>query len=268
LLTPGQTEIAANSKDGGFSDSIVITVKATHYTLTVEEGIGGYAHVNNERAYEPQFTLAAGDTVSLQALPYPGYEFSHWDGEGSGLLNSTTTATVSFIMPEEEVTLTPVFILSEALAAFITASGGITYQPSPRSATITLQDSAGKVVYTTQTNSDGAYTLSVPATPAGGSYTLTVTKPGYLKYIIKNFHFNDGDQLPPLDISQLAGDINGDGVVNAEDLTYLLAQFNKPPNEENNADIDGSGIVNAVDLTYLLAGFNKKDLEIDMTDDR
>ncbi|MCL1817081.1 MAG: hypothetical protein FWG43_05725 [Clostridiales bacterium] len=34
-------------------------------------------------------------------------------------------------------------------------------------------------------------------------------------------------------------------------MTYLLAQFNKPPNEENNADIDGSGIVNAVDLTYL-----------------
>ncbi|MCL1817080.1 MAG: hypothetical protein FWG43_05720, partial [Clostridiales bacterium] len=49
-----------------------------------------------------------------------------------------------------------------------------------------------------------------------------VTKPGYLKYIIKNFHFNDGDQLPPLDISQLAGDINGDGVVNAEDLTCLV----------------------------------------------
>ena len=57
--------------------------------------------------------------------------------------------------------------------------------------------------------------------------------------------------METIDISHLAGDVNGDGVVNAEDLTHLLTQFNKPPSEENNADIDGSGIVNAVDLPYL-----------------
>jgi hypothetical protein len=32
------------------------------------------------------------------------------------------------------------------------------------------------------------------------------------------------------------------------------------------ADIDGNGIVNAADLTYLLAGFNKRDVDIDMLD--
>jgi hypothetical protein len=29
------------------------------------------------------------------------------------------------------------------------------------------------------------------------------------------------------------------------------------------ADIDGNGIVNATDLTYLLAGFNKRDVVVE-----
>ena len=143
-------------------------------------------------------------------------------------------------------------------ASFAQVSGTILYQPSPISASVTLLDSAGiETIATAQTNTAGHYTLNVPQEPAETTYTLIITKPGYLKYTVKNYKLNT--QAPPetIDISQLAGDLNGDGVINAEDLTILLSQFNKPPHEENNADIDGNGIVNAVDLAYLLAGFNK-----------
>jgi hypothetical protein len=44
------------------------------------------------------------------------------------------------------------------------------------------------------------------------------------------------------------------------DLTCLLSEFNRVPLNFPNADIDGNGIVNAADLTYLLAGFNKRNV--------
>ena len=46
------------------------------------------------------------------------------------------------------------------------------------------------------------------------------------------------------------------------DLTYLLSELNHAANIYHNADIDGNGIVNATDLTYLLAGFNKQNVII------
>ena len=63
-----------------------------------------------------------------------------------------------------------------------------------------------------------------------------------------------------VDIRQWAGDVNGEGVVNAVDLTYLLSEFNRAPIIHMDADIDENGIVNAADLTYLLAGFNKRNV--------
>ena len=66
-----------------------------------------------------------------------------------------------------------------------------------------------------------------------------------------------------IDIRQIAGDVNGDGIVNAVDLTYLLSEFNRKPAVHDDADIDGNGIVNAADLTYLLAGFNKRAVVVD-----
>ena len=145
--------------------------------------------------------------------------------------------------------------------------GQIIYQPSPKPAIITLSNSTGTVA-SARTGLDGSYTLEVPAAPTGASYSLKVEKAGYLSYTIKNLKLSEGNHITTIDISQLAGDINGDGVVNAEDLTLLLHEFNSQPYTWLNTDIDGSGIVNAVDLAYLLAGFNKHDVIIQLTNEQ
>ncbi len=49
----------------------------------------------------------------------------------------------------------------------------------------------------------------------------------------------------------VAGDINGDGVVNGTDLLLLLNQFGGP----GNADLNGDGVVNGTDLLLLLNAF-------------
>jgi hypothetical protein len=139
----------------------------------------------------------------------------------------------------------------------ITLTGAILYQPSPIPATVTLYGSTGDPIVSA-TNTEGAYTLTVPAAPAGTTYTLVVTKPGYLSYTIWNLTLTSEVDIEAIDIRQLAGDVNGDGIVNAVDLTCLLSEFNRKPLSFANADIDGNGIVNAADLTYLLAGFNKR----------
>ncbi|MCL1817162.1 MAG: dockerin type I domain-containing protein, partial [Clostridiales bacterium] len=141
--------------------------------------------------------------------------------------------------------------------------GKVYYQPSSRPASITLCDSKGHSVYTTKTTNDGFFTLFAPITSAGEKYTLTIAKPGYLSYTIENIPLADGMDIGIIDLSPLAGDIDGDGFVNAEDLTYLLSDFNKAQAKpEYCTDIDGNGIVNAVDLTYLLAGFNKQSVVV------
>ena len=140
----------------------------------------------------------------------------------------------------------------------IASTGTILYQPSPRPATVTLYDSSQNIIYTATTGIDGTYVLSAPS--AGAGYTLVVTKPGYLSYTIRNLNLSAGGQIKTIDICQLAGDVDGNGVVNAADLTYLLSEFNRFPVNYPNADIDGNGIVNAADLTYLLAGFDKRNV--------
>jgi hypothetical protein len=148
----------------------------------------------------------------------------------------------------------------------ITITGAILYQTSHTPATTNIFNNADldTPIATATTATDGAYTLMVPISPQdeGALYTLKITKPGYLSYTVRNLTLADLPNAATADIRQLAGDVNGDGIVNAVDLTQLLSEFNREPLIFFDADIDGNGIVNAADLTYLLAGFNKRAVDI------
>jgi hypothetical protein len=126
---------------------------------------------------------------------------------------------------------------------------------------VTLYDSNDTLIQSEILGTNGSYNLIARADT---SNKLVITKPGYLSYTIENIILKEDEDMPTIDLNKLhlAGDVNEDGVINAEDLTYLLSEFNKKPVIWEYADIDGNGIVNAVDLTYLLAGFNKKDMVV------
>ena len=140
-------------------------------------------------------------------------------------------------------------------------SGAILYQPSSHQATVTLHNNKDNYTISTKTAANGAFTLTLPAPPQQGAlYTLVITKPGYLSYTLNNLTWAELAGIDKIDIQPIAGDVNGDGVVNAVDLAQLLSEFNRGPLVFLAADIDGNGIVNATDLTYLLAGFNKRNV--------
>jgi YD repeat-containing protein len=195
-------------------------------------------------------------TLSLPAQAKTTYRYDNLGRLIEAKYDSGKTVTYTY---DASGNITAVATTSTAPTAFFT--GAILYQPSPRPAAISLQDSLGNS-YHIDTATDGSYALTIPTPQEGARYTLKVTKPGYLSYTVRNLDLANWEDEKTIDIRQLAGDVNGDGIVNAVDLTCLLSEFNREPLKFEDADIDGNGIVNAADLTYLLAGFNKRDVEI------
>ena len=57
--------------------------------------------------------------------------------------------------------------------------------------------------------------------------------------------------------STKAGDVNGDGAVNALDLSILLSHWNATGATKAQGDLSGDGTVNALDLSILLTNWNK-----------
>ena len=105
---------------------------------------------------------------------------------------------------------------------------------------------------------------------APGTYDLVVSKPGHLKYTVKNVVVETTDldltamaEKPFSTIKLLCGDVDGDGQINVTDLNKVwdAANFNKDALSATNklTDLDGDGNVNVTDLNILwdAANFNK-----------
>lgn len=146
-------------------------------------------------------------------------------------------------------------VLGTLVGKGVTVSGSVKYQGSSSQATVSLTDKAtGEVLYSTQTDTNGAYSFDSVAL---GEYNLFVTKKSYLTYT-RAIEIAEEAILDEVDITKLAGDINASGKVNSEDLTTLLRNFN---GEDESADINGTGKVNSEDLSALLSSFNAENYE-------
>jgi|GEM_PF-2401845 len=145
----------------------------------------------------------------------------------------------------------------------VSVGGVVKSQGSTVPVTVSLYDSDGNFVTSTETAPDGSYVLSVPE---GTGYMLIVTRPGYLSYTIKNLSFVDGQNIDTIDFAVLGGDVNGDGVVDGTDLTLFLSAYNAgvASGLYPFADLNGDGVVDATDLTIFLAGYNKSNIVKDM----
>ncbi len=101
-IGPGTAEITAASLDGGFTDTVTVTVSQYYHNLTVKSSVGGKITAGADGAH------AAGDRVAVAAEPYDGYRFSGWVSSGGRFENAASIST-AFDMPEEDVTVTAMF---------------------------------------------------------------------------------------------------------------------------------------------------------------
>ena len=176
--------------------------------------------------------------------------------------NGTVTFTTDSCSP---------FVLAHK--AGVSVKGKVASYNGSHDFTVTLyQTGSNTMVGTPLTVSGNGATeqeFTIP-TVAPGTYDLVVSKPGHLKYTVKNVVVETTDldltamaEKPFSTIKLLCGDVDGDGQINVTDLNKVwdAANFNKDANNATNklTDLDGDGSVNVTDLNILwdAANFNK-----------
>ena len=156
----------------------------------------------------------------------------------------------------------------------VSVSGQVTSYNPNNPTTVRLLQNGTEMYQTTIAVASGSGPVTQDftfETVAEGTYDLVVTKPGHLSYTVKNVVVGSA----PLDltaqtgkpyrvITLLAGDVNGDGLIDVGDLSTVWngANYNKSvaAASDKAADLNGDGLVDVGDLNIVwnAANYNKK----------
>lgn len=134
----------------------------------------------------------------------------------------------------------------------------VTSANSSKVTTVTAKNEAGEVVGAPVTTSaTGAYTLTVPA----GTYSLVFTKDGFLSFTLTGVDAAAGLTGVNVDISNLAGDVDGNGEVKLPDIQALIKDYDKSTGLTNaNSDVDDNGEVKLPDIQALIKAYDKSNV--------
>ena len=117
--------------------------------------------------------------------------------------------------------------------------------------TVTLYDSNNAVAGSVQANADGTFSLSISA---AGNYKAMASAPGYLK-AQGSVNITNGNTTTLQTISLLAGDVDGNGVVDQFDAMTIGMNYNQGGPAA--ADLNNDGNINVLDLELLAANYHK-----------
>lgn len=163
------------------------------------------------------------------------------------------------------------FTVAVAVPVMVTASGsagGQAFGAQPTPAVMAFSGTLTIAGATATFQASGASTETVgplPAPPPIVSQPLplpTVLPPGSTANLLLSGTFGEGSGSSVLDFSivaagvpaPVAGDLNGDGIVNGTDLTILLSAWGTANAQ---ADVNDDGTVNGSDLTFLLSNWTR-----------
>ena len=138
------------------------------------------------------------------------------------------------------------------------------YGPKSAATVKLVQNGAVKYTVTTATSTGSGQTTQTFRIPnvTPGRYDLVISKPAHLSYTVKGVVVSNGDldltQHEKAEIAVItlpAGDVNGDGTINSEDLNMVW----KPSNylkgasaaENRITDVNGDGTINSEDLNVI-----------------
>ena len=148
----------------------------------------------------------------------------------------------------------------------VTVSGSASVSNAAKAMTIEL--------YQQGTTTNPVYTVTIPAASSGGSanrsfsldgvaedtYDLKVTQEGHTAYWLTGVPVGSDPLTLPESMTMACGDVNGDGVINIDDLGILLSSdnYNKDSVTAKNkmTDLNGDGSVNIDDLGIITSSNN------------
>ena len=152
--------LIACSKEAPIDDE---PVRVQTYALTVNSGEGGTVNSNGG-------TYNQGQTVSVRAIPNPGYEFTGWSGDASGTSNPLS------ITIDSNTSITAQFTrIKYLLGVNISGDGNVTQEVVSAGKTPTEYNS-GTVVRLESIPSDGwlFHTWSGASTDTGNIIDITI----------------------------------------------------------------------------------------------
>ena len=114
--------------------------------------------------------------------------------------------------------------------------------------TVTLYDASAALVSTAAADSDGKFSLTAPA----GAYTVLASAAGFLD-AQGSVTLTDGQQSTLPEVSLLAGDIDGNHVIDQFDAMTIGMSYNTA--EPAAADLNNDGVINVLDLELLARNY-------------
>ena len=188
----------------------IVGISVPTYAVTVTNGTGGGNY-------------AAGATVSITAgTPPAGQQFKNWTANPAVTFANANSASTTFVMPANAVTVTAVF--EDIPAGNVTVSGTVT--DAPFGTEVQLYATNGG---TTKSGVPGGYTyVASTTTNLAGYYCFEGLQPGvYIVLVI--VEGKDSTPSDPMSLAdgQTAGDVNftvkggtvtPDGLTGAEDI--------------------------------------------------
>ena len=152
----------------------------------------------------------------------------------------------------------------DTIGADITIGGDPTPTPTPdsgstlpilsgqvlasKSVTVGLYDAGNAVVASTVASTNGTFSLTAPA----GAYTVVATASGFLN-AQGPATLTAGETTTKATVSLLAGDIDGNSVIDQYDAMTIGMNYNMASPDA--ADLNADGIINVLDLEDLAANY-------------
>jgi len=131
------------------------------------------------------------------------------------------------------------------------AQGTLTGQAvAGKPATISLYQAENSLVKSAAAGADGTFSLTAPA----GTYTVVATASGYLNAQGSATLTAGGTATKPV-VSLVAGDIDGNGVIDQFDAMTIGMSYNTAAPAA--ADLNNDGTINVLDLEILAANYRK-----------
>jgi hypothetical protein len=114
--------------------------------------------------------------------------------------------------------------------------------------TVSLYDAGNALITSTVANVDGTFSLTAPAE----SYTVIATASGFLNAEGPAV-ITAGETSTKATVSLIAGDIDGNGVIDQYDAMTIGMSYNTATPDA--ADLNADGIINVLDLEILAANY-------------
>lgn len=116
--------------------------------------------------------------------------------------------------------------------------------------TVSLYNASDELVTSVTANSDGTFSLTAP----GGTYTIAATASGFLT-AEGSANIPAGGTATKPDITLLAGDIDGNNVIDQFDALTIGMNYNGT--SPASADLNNDGVINVLDLELLAANYRE-----------